>query len=70
MMQLTFPTMAEQVVAAFRNATKTVSIVTLAKQQGAHVTKANGVTEYRFDDDTTITVRGKGCSHQVESHLP
>lgn len=69
--KLTFPTIAEQVVAEFHSATKTTSIATLAKKRGADVEKSfDAGTTYRFDDDTSITLKGTGANHKIETHLP
>jgi len=71
MSTLTFPTIAEQVAEEFRNKTKTVSIVTLAARRGADIERTfEGVTTYTFDDDTSLTVKGRGKAHEIETHLP
>ena len=71
MTKLTFPTIAEQVVKEFESSTRTVSLATLARRRGAEVRKLwPGGTEYIFDDDTTIEVRGRGRTHKYEVFLP
>lgn len=71
MTKLTFPTMAEQAVAEFREPGKTKSLATIAKRMGADVKKTfEGVTTYTFDDDTSVTVTGRGRAHKIETHWP
>jgi len=67
---LQFPTMAERCAEEFRAATKTVSIVTIAKRMGATVTKNYPETEYHFDDDTSLIVTGAGRNHTMRTELP
>jgi hypothetical protein len=76
-MTLTFPTIAEQVLAEFNSSTKTVSIATLARKRGAHVNKTHSywmankwMIIYTFDDDTSLITRGRGKSYRVETQLP
>lgn len=69
-MPLTFPTMAEQCEAAFRNAARTVSIATIARRMGAERNRVYPVTWYTFDDDTTLEVIGVGRAHKVTTYLP
>ena len=73
-MTLSHPTLAEQVVAAKKAATKTVSVVKIARKLGGvatHRWDARGLTiTYTFDDDSSLTVRGRGKYHQMEAHLP
>jgi hypothetical protein len=70
-MTLTFPTIAEQVLFAFRTSSKTVSITTLAKKHNAKIEYTwPGLTTYIFEDDTSLTVRGRGRAHEIETHLP
>lgn len=69
-MPLSFPTQAEQCEARFRESIRTVSITTLAKTMGADKARADGVTTFTFDDDTSLTVVGRGKSHKVQTHLP
>lgn len=68
-MTLKFPTQAEQALATFRSATKTISLAKIAHDLGAEVTPGT-ITTYTFDDDTSITVSGRGKSHRVETHFP
>ena len=73
MAALTFPTMAEQAVAEFLDATRTVSLATIAKRREADVSHrgfAPRVTVYTFDDDTSIEVTGRGPAHKATTHLP
>lgn len=70
MSTLTFPTMAEKIEAAFRNATKAVSVATLAKKAGAEVVKGWQNTTYWFDDDTRLVVTGSGRNHKITTELP
>lgn len=71
---LTHPTLAEQAIALKRSATKTISVVKIARKLGAEVTyrwDARGLTiTYTFDDDSSLTVRGRGKYHYMEAHLP
>jgi hypothetical protein len=68
---LTFPTIAEQVLAEFENATRTTSISTIAKQRGGcKEIEWPSTIVWRFDDDTSLTITGRGCNHSVEVHLP
>lgn len=67
---LSFPTMAEQAIAEFESATKTVSLATICKRLGASVEKKYPTTTYTFDDDTSVTVQGTGANHRYETHLP
>jgi len=70
-MSLTFPTIAEQVAEEFKNSDKTNSIATIAARRGASIDRTfEGVTTYTFDDDTSLTVRGRGKAHEFETHLP
>lgn len=69
-MSLTFPTLAEQAVAEFEAATKTVALATIARRMGADVKRTAHGWEYTFDDDTSITVSGVGRAHKYETHLP
>lgn len=69
-MPLNFPTIAEQVATEFRDATTTVSMLAVASQHDVTITRECGATHYRFDDDTTLVVRGRGASHKVETYLP
>ena len=65
-----FPTLAEKALAEFRNATRTVSLATIAKRYGADVERGWQETIYWFDDDTSLVVRGRGRAHQVEVRWP
>jgi len=67
---LTFPTLAEQAVAEFHNATHTVSLATIAKRMGAMKYFEYPTTTYVFDDDTSIEVSGRGPNHKIETFLP
>jgi hypothetical protein len=62
-------TQAQQVLADFRNATKTVSIVTLARRAGAVVDKQvefEGTTIfYHFADKSWLATKGAGRNHQA-----
>lgn len=69
-MPLTFPTQAEQVLAEFKTAAKTVSLATIAKRRGADVMRDWQQTVYTFDDDTSLVVTGRGKAHRVEVRLP
>ncbi len=71
-MTLSFPTLAEQALAAFRrdNKDNTVSLALVAKQFGATVEHHHRKTIYNFDDDTWLEVTGRGINHKVEAHLP
>lgn len=69
-MPLTFPTLAEQCAARFYNSSKTISIATIAKQMNAAVSYDYPITSYKFDDDTVLTVRGRGRAHTIETRLP
>lgn len=69
-MSLQFPTQAEKCLREFRDSNKTVSIVTIAKRMGAVKTFNHPVTTYTFDDDTSLTVSGRGVGHKIECHLP
>lgn len=70
MATLKFPTLAEQVAAEFRAATETISIATLAKRKGATVEKTWTATLYVFEDDTILSVTGRGKNHKITTHLP
>jgi hypothetical protein len=66
---LAFATIAEQVAAEFRDATKTASIATLAKKRRAEVERTfDGRTTYIFDDDSSLITTGR--AHNIETHLP
>jgi len=73
-MTLQHPTLAEQCLTMKRESTKTVSVVKIARKLGAEVTHkwdARGLTiTYIFDDDSSLTVRGRGKYHHMEAHLP
>jgi hypothetical protein len=71
MTTLTFPTIAEQVLAEFRASTKTVALATLAKKRGADVTRTfEGEITYTFDDDTSLVTSGHGKAYKVRTELP
>jgi hypothetical protein len=69
-MTLSFPTYAEQCLAAWRAHPTTIALREIARRYRATKTKRGNVTEYSFDDDTRLEVRGKGRSHKVEALLP
>lgn len=69
-MKLTFPTQAEQALAEFREASRTTSLAVICKRRGATREQFWDRTEYVFDDDTTLVVRGRGRAHKVEALLP
>ena len=73
---LEFPTMAERVLEEWRGQEKTISLAVFCRIRGAerivswaHVPYRQ-VIEYVFDDDTSICVIGRGCSHSVWAELP
>ena len=78
--KLSFPTQAEQALAAFNSATKTISLITICNKMGgvrADKYKPRGglrfgtrVIEYTFDDDSSLEITGQGKSHKVETFLP
>lgn len=70
-MPLTFPTQAEQAEAEFRNATKAISLATIAKRMGASLERKFPSTRiYTFDDDTQLHASGTGAGLKIETHLP
>lgn len=69
-MALTFPTLAEQAADEFRNATETISVVTIAKRMGAASENDRNVRRYIFPDDTSLEVIGRGKTHKIETFLP
>ena len=72
-MSLSFPTIAEQVFAAWIAKDKTTSLATLAKARGADVWKSYWPRRqfvYTFDDDTSLVVTGSGRNYQILSILP
>ena len=69
-MSLSFPTLAEQCHHEFKTCPGTVAIPTIAKRMGAQVYKNYPITEYCFDDDSSLTVQGVGKAHKVETFLP
>lgn len=69
-MPLTFPTMAEQAVKMFNTSPRTVSLAKICESMGAERTDVYPVTTYTFEDDTTVTVTGRGRAHKVETHFP
>lgn len=73
-MTLIFPTVAEQVVAEFESATKTVSLVALATKrldaERRTIYQSGRVIEFTFDDDSTLEIRGQGKSHHYVTRLP
>jgi hypothetical protein len=70
-MSLTFPTQAEQCVSDWRAIKdRTVSLATMARKRGAFFEQRFDCKIFRFDDDTSIEIRGTGASHNVTTHLP
>jgi len=72
-MALTFPTMAEKALAAFESATKTVSLVVIAKRYGGEREVTDTYPKeivFVFDDDTRLIISGRGKAHKVETLLP
>lgn len=67
---LTFPTQAEQAVEAFNSAIKTISLTTICEKMGADRSFKYPHISYTFDDDTSLTISGRGNSHKVETYLP
>jgi hypothetical protein len=68
---LQHPTIAERVLADWRNRNRTTSLVKLAERQGAERRDIWPSTiEFTFDDDTTLTITGRGRGHRVETGLP
>jgi hypothetical protein len=67
---LKHPTLAQQAVNQFRNATKTISLAVIAKRLGAEKFQHFTHTEHVFDDGSSLEVRGRGRSHKVEVLLP
>ena len=53
---------------------RTISLAVIARRHGAtceRTADSDGVLwTYVFDDDTSLSVRGKGKSHKVEVQLP
>ena len=70
MSKLKFPTLAEQAVQKFNSKAKTVSLSVIAKKMGAMREYEHPFTIFIFEDDTSITVSGRGKTHKVETHLP
>lgn len=69
-MPLTFPTLAEQALAEFRSATKTISLATICKRRGAEKFFQYPVTIWTFEDDTSVEVYGSGKAHKAVARLP
>lgn len=69
-MPLQFPTMAEKCAREFHDSRRTISIATIAKRMGAERSYKYPVTEYTFDDDSSLTVTGRGVAHRIETHYP
>ena len=71
---LTFPTQAEQCAQAFREATKSISLSTIARRMGAQRADKTGwaprVRVFVFDDDTTLEASGTGASLRIETFYP
>lgn len=71
MAKLTFPTLAEQCLAEFREAKKTTSITKTAKKYDAFRDDEWPSTRvYVFPDGTTIRSTGAGRTHKAEALLP
>ena len=73
-MALTFPTMAEKCLTAWRDYPGTIGLPVIDRRHGADCAKASNfegvVWTYTFDDDTSLVVRGKGKSHKIEMCFP
>lgn len=69
-MTLQFPTMAEQVLKEFQDATGTTSIAKIAARHKAEVIKHWDRIEYVFDDDTSLITTGRGEAHKAWTELP
>lgn len=69
-MTLSFPTLAEQALAKFRNSKKTISLVTICTEMDAQREDCYPKTTWTFDDDTSLVVSGRGRNHTVEVLLP
>jgi hypothetical protein len=72
-MPLTFPTIAEQVVAEFRAATVTVSISTIArKHNGSRAVGNTGekIKRWTFDDDSSLETTGQGRAWKATTFCP
>ena len=71
-MALEFPTMADRAIADFEGATKTVSLVVIAKRHGGERDRKapdNSIV-FRFDDDTALVIEGRGRGHRYRAELP
>ena len=71
---LEFPTVAEQVLRAYEEK-RIRSIAVEARRLRADVarsfwTMTGATTEYTFDDDSVLMVRGRGKSYRAEALLP
>ncbi len=62
--------MAEQAVAEFLSAKKTISLTRVARQYGADVEKRGKITIYIFLDDSCIEVEGRGKGHTFTTFHP
>lgn len=62
------PTQAELCVATWRKATRTISLVTVAKRHNATVAAGEVGRRYCFADGSAIHVSGRGQSHRVTTH--
>jgi len=67
---LTFPTIAEQVLAKFNLKTKTVSLSTLALQRGAFREYDYPKRIFTFDDDSRLIATGTGKQLKTWTELP
>lgn len=68
-----FPTLAERAVAEWQALQVTKPFEKIALVYGAFRDDfgfAPRVIEWVFDDDTTVTVVGRGANYKIESHLP
>ena len=67
---LTFPTMAEQAVKQWEEATCTISLTVICERMGAERHFSYPYISYTFDDDTSLQIYGRGKAHRVETYLP
>jgi hypothetical protein len=73
-MPLEHPTQAEQCLALFTNAPRTIALSTIARRMGAEVHKnktwSKSDCSYIFDDDSELITSGRGKNYKVEALLP
>ena len=74
-MPLTFPTLAETTLSAWKEHPKTISLVTFAIRHGAERLDERtfdnpSAIRLVFDDDTSLLITGRGRSQQVSVELP